>query len=182
MPDSLRSAVRTLLSYANNRDSILIYIDDVHGGKIPFWLTAGKSDLYRYWLKNSENDSITIWMGNPSKHDLTLMLEEDVNVKRLEKEPVNVPIIIKQPDITLLRVKPLEEIPVYWDYAFSTAFAMNQTYLAHWSKGGENSLSSGLDMNAGAKYVNNEAKTQWINTGTVAVREYHHAGERHPNQ
>ena len=85
MPDSLRSAVGTLLAYTGNRDSILLYLEDIHGRKTPFWITTGKNDLYRYWLKNAANDSITVWMGNPSKHELTMILEEDVNVKRLEK-------------------------------------------------------------------------------------------------
>ena len=167
MPDSLRSAVRTLLAYTGNRDSILLYLEDIHGRKTPFWITTGKDDQVRYWLKNSANDSITVWMGNPSKHELTMILEEDVNVKRLEKVIPEMRIITREPKLSLLEVKPLEEIPVYWNYEFSSAFAMNQTYLSHWAKGGENSLSTGLDIKGAAKYVDKAAKIQWINTGRL---------------
>ena len=67
MPDSLRLAVETLLSYTDQRDSILLFFNDIRGEKTPFWLTSRKDDLYRYWVKNYKNDSITIWMGNPFK-------------------------------------------------------------------------------------------------------------------
>ena len=167
MPDSLRSAVGTLLAYTGNRDSILLYLEDIHGRKTPFWLTAGKSDQIRYWLKNFANDSITVWMGNPSKHELTMILEEDVDVKRLEKVIPEMRIITREPKLSLLEVQPLKDIPVYWNYEFSSAFLMNQTYLSHWAKGGENSLSTGLDIKGAANYVDKAAKIRWINTGRL---------------
>ncbi len=164
MLDSLRYAVETLLSYTAERDSILLFINDILGQKTPFWLTQGKNDLYRFWVKNYENDSITIWMGNPSKYDLMLIMEEDLEVVRLEKEGVDdLPIISVEPEMSLAEVEPLAEIPVYWDYDFSSSFTLNQTYFSNWSKGGENSFSGLLDVNVGAIYTNTEAKTQWTN-------------------
>ncbi len=168
MPDSLRYAVETLLSHTFRRDSILLFFHDVKDQKTPFWLTTGEDDLYRYWVKNYRNDSITIWMGNPSKYDITLILEEDLRVKRMEKEEaVDIPITLVKPDTSLAEVKPLEEIPVYWDYDFSSSFALNQTYFSNWSKGGENSLSSLLDIKGKARYTNTEAQTQWTNSGRL---------------
>jgi hypothetical protein len=164
MLDSLRYAVETLLSHTAERDSILLFINDILGQKTPLWLTQGNNDLYRFWVKNYENDSITIWMGNPSKRDIMLILEEDLDVVRLEKEEVDhVPIISVEPEMSLAEVKPLAEIPVYWDYNFSSSFTLNQTYFSNWSKGGENSFSGLLDVNVGAIYTNTEAKTQWTN-------------------
>jgi hypothetical protein len=178
MLDSLWYAVETLLQHTAGRDSTLIYINDILGQKTPFWLTQGKNDLYRFWVRNYEDDSITIWMGNPSKHEIMLILEEDLDVVRLEKEGVeDVQIITKEPEMSLAEVEPLAEIPVYWDYDFSSTFTLNQTYFSNWSKGGENSFSGLLDVNVGAIYTNTEAKTQWTNTarwnfGTLITDQY----------
>ncbi len=177
MPDSLRHAVETLLAYTVRRDSILVFLNDVQGHRTPLWLSVGKDELYRYWVKNYNNDSITIWMGNPAKYDISLVLEEDLHVERMEKEGVDdIPIIRVSPEMSLAKIQPLEEIPVYWDYGFSTSFGLNQTYLSNWSKGGENSLSGLLDINGTAIYTNTEGKTQWtnaarLNYGTIITEE-----------
>lgn len=178
MLDSLQYAIETLLSHTAERDSILLFINDILGQKTPFWLTHGKNDLNRFWVKNYDNDSITIWIGNPSERDIMLILEEDLDVVRLEKEGVDdVQIISVEPEISLAKVEPLAEIPVYWAYDFSSSFTLNQTYLSNWSKGGENSFSGLLDINVGAIYTNTEAKTQWTNNarwnfGTLITEQY----------
>jgi hypothetical protein len=178
MLDSLRYAVETLLAHTAERDSILLFFNDILGQKTPFWLTRGKNDLYRFWVKNYENDSITIWMGNPSEREIMLILEEDLDVVRLEKEGMDdLQIITKEPEMSLAEVVPLAEIPVYWDYDFSSSFTINQTYFSNWSKGGENSFSGLLDVNVGALYTNTEAKTQWTNTarwnfGTIITDQH----------
>jgi hypothetical protein len=178
MPDSLRTAVETILTHTAQRDSILLYFNDIRGHKSPFWLTAGTDDLYRYWVKNYKNDSITIWMGNPSKHDITMILEQDVDVNRLDKVVVeDLPITEVRPLRSLAKVEPLKEIPVYWDYSFSSTFALNQTFLSNWAKGGENSFSNMLDISGEAKHTNKEEKTEWTNSfrlkyGSTITEEY----------
>lgn len=178
MPDSLRTAVETILSHTAQRDSILLYFNDIRGQKTPFWLTTGTDDLYRYWVKNYKNDSITIWMGNPSKQDITMILEQDVDVNRLNKVVIeSLPITEVRPLRSLAKVEPLKEIPVYWDYSFSSSFALNQTFLSNWAKGGENSFSNMLDINGEAKHTNKEEKTEWTNSfrlkyGSTITEEY----------
>jgi hypothetical protein len=169
MPDSLRVAVKTLIDYSINRDSILLQINDIAGHKTPLWLTSGKEDIFRYWVKNSKNDSITVWIGNPSRRNLTLALEEDINVERLERKMVDdVPFTTLKPDRSLARVKPLKEIPIYWSKLLTSAFSLNQNYLSkYWAKGGESSFSSMLDVNARTEYNNREAKTKWLSTGRL---------------
>ncbi len=168
MPDSLKQAVGTLLDHTYNRDSVLVYITDVRGQRMPFWLSAERDDVYRYWVKNNNNDSITLWIGNPSKFDVSLTLEENVNVERMRKKMAqDFPVTSRQPQTNLLNLKPLQEIPVYWNYAFSTAFILNQTFLSNWAKGGENSLSSMLDIHGKAEYNNKAAKTEWANSGRL---------------
>ena len=168
MPDSLRLAVKTLLSYTDSRDSILLYLNDLNGNKTPLWLTTGKDDFYRFWVKNYKNDSITIWVGNPAKHDITLILEEDINVNRLTKEAADdIAITLAKPQKTLAKAEPLKLIPIYWNYIISNTFGLNQTYLSNWSKGGENSLSGLLDIKGTAKFTNNEIKTQWTSSARL---------------
>lgn len=168
MPDSLLRAVETIISYTIKRDSILIYFNDIQGQRTPFWLTSGNDELYRYWVRNYKNDSITIWMGNPSKNDITMILEEDVNLNRLTKETAeHIPITLVRPQLSLAKVEPLKEIPVYWSYGFSSAFALNQTYLSFWSKGGENSFSTMIDIQGNAKYTGNDSKMQWNNSARL---------------
>jgi len=124
--------------------------------------------MFRYWVKNDRNDSITIWVGNPARNSVRLMLEQDVNIKRIEKATVDeIPIIDVFPAFTLAEVEPLKKIPVYWMYDFSTSLAFSQTYLSNWAKGGESSISTVLDIKGLAKYTNNESKTSWTNNGRL---------------
>jgi hypothetical protein len=168
MPDSLHFAVRTLLDYTDRRDSILLFVSDTYGRRVPFWLTTEKDDPQRYWVRNIDNDSITIWIGNPSKHEITLELEDDVYVERLEKMVADdIPITTIQPQRLLSTIQPLEEIPVFWSYSMSNAFTLNQTYLSNWAKGGESSLAAMFDIRAGATYTNKQTDRTWENSGRL---------------
>ncbi len=166
--DSLRVAAETLLSYAYQRDSIPLFFSDIKGRSTPFWLTAGKDELFRYWVSNAGNDSITIWMGNPSKYELTMILEDEVHVERMEVQQADdIPITTARPERTLARLRPIEEIPIYWDHGITSSFSLNQNYLSNWAKGGESSFSSMLDINATAKYTNKESQVTWTNRGRL---------------
>jgi len=168
MPDSLKIAVQTIMDYTETRDSILIYLNNADGRKIPFWLSTREDDYYRFWVKNYSNDSLTVWIGNPGKYDITLLLEDNVNVERREKKLVDdIPITTLTPTRTLARITPLERIPVYWKYGFSSAFTLNQNYFSNWVKGGENSLTSMLDVSGRADYTNTATKDRWINNGRL---------------
>lgn len=177
-PDSIEVAVQTLIDYTETRDSILIYVRGVDGRRMPFWLSSERNEIYRYWVKNMENDSITLWIGNPDKYDITLRLEENVNVERRRKKLADdIPIFEGEPERGLKKINELAEIPIYWNYALASAFTLNQTYLSNWAKGGENSLSSVLDINAGAQYNNKASKIQWDNSariryGTIITEEH----------
>jgi hypothetical protein len=166
--DSLRAAVNAIAEFTYRRDSILIYFSDLTGNQQPFWLTSEEDDLKRYWIKNRKNDSITIWVGNPSKSEISLLLEDDVNINRMEKILANdIPITTHEPNTSLVKVEPLKAIPVYWEYGFSSSFALNQTYLSNWSKGGESSLSTMLDIKGEAAYHDKATKTEWKNDGRI---------------
>jgi hypothetical protein len=175
--DSLQFAVNRLLEFSRERDSTIIWVNDLHGHRTPFWLTRGDNEAYRFWVKNFNNDSITVWIGNPASDEISLMLEDDVSINRLTKEKIDfLPEFIEIPKRELVPMKPLEPEPVYWDYTLNGVFSMNQTYLTNWTKGGESSFATIIDLQADAVYNNKEAKTQWINTvrlnfGTLSTKE-----------
>ncbi|HPF94530.1 MAG TPA: hypothetical protein PLV65_11340, partial [Tenuifilaceae bacterium] len=111
MIDSIRVAVESLIDYTYRRDSILINLSDDFGHRTPYWLSSQNDDLLRFWVKNAKNDSITIWLGNPLKNEISLRLEDDINVNRLEKKTVDdLPFISASPNRQLAKLKPLKEI------------------------------------------------------------------------
>jgi hypothetical protein len=168
MPDSLHIAINTLLEYTNKRDSIFLQIKDSRGRRRPVWLTDGREGLFRYWVKNSKNDSVTVWIGNPSKSELSIILDEDVNVEQVEKRMIDdFPFTTLKPDRTLVKVTPLKEIPIFWNYGLLSSYALNGNYLSNWARGGESSVSSMLDISGKADYNNKEAKMKWTNSGRL---------------
>jgi len=176
--DSVQQAIESLLSYTIQKDSTRLMINDLYGDKSPLWITSGNSDYFRFWVKNYKNDSITLWIGNPARNEITLLLEDDIDFNRLEKEEVaHIPVTIPEPDRSLAPIELLEAMPVFWDYEASSAFSFNQTYLSNWTKGGESSLATMLDLMGQATYNNTTLKTQWINSarlqyGTLITQEH----------
>ena len=175
--DSLQYAVNTLLEYTSQRDSTLLFVNDMYGNRSPFWLTQGDDQAYRYWVKNYNNDSITVWIGNPAPNEISLLLEDDVSINRMMKEDIDyLPRFVVIPERSLLEMEELEPEPIYWDVGLGASFTLNQTYLANWSKGGESSFATVLDLLGEATYNNKEANTQWINSmrinwGTIRTKE-----------
>ncbi|MCK5067612.1 MAG: DUF3078 domain-containing protein [Bacteroidales bacterium] len=175
--DSLQYAVNKLLEFTEERDSTMVLINDMSGRKTPFWLTTGSDEAYRFWVKNYNNDSLTLWLGNPGTNEISLLLEDDVNFNRLVKEDVqHLPTFVKDPEISLLTMDMIEPEPIFWDFGFLSAFVLNQTYLSNWTKGGESSFSTMMDLQGEATYNNKDANTQWINTarikfGTIRTEE-----------
>ena len=178
MPDSLRLAVETLLAHAYQRDSVLLHIHDLAGRETPFWLSAKETDPYRFWVRNAENDSVTIWLGNPSSNTLALVLEEGINIERLEKQTADdIPLTSAVPKRVLATLTPIEEIPIYWNFGFNSSFALNQNYLSNWARGGESSLAGMIDISGRAVYDDKANKVQWTSSGrlrygTIRTREH----------
>jgi len=167
IPKRLKMAVDQLIDYTWKRDSIQLFINDVNGRKTPFWLRAGVDDPKRYWLKNINNDSITIWIGNPDKFDISMFLEEEVSISRMTKITMEeVPITTAHPTTKLVKIEPLEEIPVYWNHEINSNLLFSQTFLSdNWAKGGESALSTLLDVKGSLGYK--KKKTKWINSGRL---------------
>ncbi len=170
MPDSLNAAVQTLLDYTGKRDSILIYINNNEGASKPFWLSTGKDELQRYWVRNHRDDSVSLWMGNPDRNNLSLALEDDILIDRIKKETIDeLTFTMAMPKVSLAKIEPFKEIPIFWTYNFSTSFALSENFLSNWVQGGENSVSSLLDIQGEAVYVNKTTKTEWTTDGRLKL-------------
>jgi DUF3078 family protein len=175
--DSLQQAINTLLTFNQERDSTLLMINDMYGHKTPYWLTTGSDNASRFWVKNYNNDSITLWVGNPAANEISLLLEDDVNFSRLLKEEIHyLSSFVEKPKRNLQKMTMLEPEPIYWDYEMSNLLSISQTYLANWTKGGESSFSTIMDVTGSATYNNKESKIQWINVarlkfGTIMTQE-----------
>lgn len=70
----------------------------------------------------------------------------------------------------------LKPEPIYWDFEMSNLLTISQTYLSNWTKGGESTFSTIVDVTGNATYNNKDAKTQWINIarlkfGTIMTQE-----------
>ena len=166
--DSVHYAIATLLAYNEQRDSTRILLNDMYGKKTPLWITQGSGETLRFWVKNYRSDSITLWIGNPAADEISLLLEDAIDVNRMEKLDIHhLPERLAQPERNLVKMSLLVPDPYYWDYNFSSAFTFNQTYLSNWSKGGESSLTTMLDIMGGATYNNKEDNTQWINSARI---------------
>lgn len=176
-PDSIQLAIATLMAHNLQRDSSLIFIDDMFGNLTPYWLNSGRDETFRFWVKNFNNDSLSLWIGNPGSGQLSLLMEDDVNFNRMVKENISfLPSFLEQPRRALKEMTLLEAEPIYWNYEMSNLFGLSQTYLSNWTKGGESTLSTTIDVMGKATYNNKDAGSQWISFarwkfGTIWTKE-----------
>ena len=155
--DSIKTAVNVLLKYLETRDSSILYFTGSTGHEYPMWLNSRSDVMIRYWLKNDLNDSVTVWIGNPAENTIGLYLENGVSFTRPAKQG-NVSearIDIKEQDNTkLVDVRKIITKSAYWKYRTEASFALNQGMVSNWVKGGENSISTALDITWYADYSN----------------------------
>jgi len=145
------------LNYLEDRDSTIIYFTGIDNQVTPVWFNS-KSDRYtRYWLKNDLADSVTVWIGNQARDTFGLYLEKEVTFKRPPKQGnysdarINVKEIDKS---TLLEIQKVYIKPHYWKDRLEANFILSQAALSNWVKGGENSLSTAMDITEYANYEN----------------------------
>jgi hypothetical protein len=115
----------------------------------------------RYWLKNEFSDSVTIWLGNPARNTIGLYLEKGVNFRRPVRQGhyAKAKINIKPLDNTkLLGIQNIALKSQFWKYHTETSFILNQASLSNWVRGGENSVSTALDVTGYANYNNKALK------------------------
>jgi hypothetical protein len=159
--DSIKVAVASLMKYLEERDSSVIRFKGIGKTVIPVSMNSRSNVMMRYWLKNEFSDSVTVWIGNTSRDTIGLYLEQGVNFRRPVKQGnySDPKINIRSLDNSkLLEVQKIIVKPQYWKYHSEASFILSQTALTNWVRGGENSVSSLMDITGFADYKNNVLK------------------------
>ena len=159
--DSIKAAVISILNYLDERDSTVISLTGLGKSVTPIMMNSKSEKVMRYWLKNEFSDSVTIWLGNPARNTIGLYLEKGVNFRRPVRQGhyANAKINIKPLDNTkLLGIQNIALKSQFWKYHTETSFILNQASLSNWVRGGENSVSTALDVTGYANYNNKALK------------------------
>ena len=170
--DSMQVAVKMLLDYLEERDSTIVNITGSGHNVTPIWLNSKSQMMHRYWLKNDLNDSVTVWIGAPSRNTIGLYLEQGVNFRRPVKEGVYSDARIEVQEVDRSKLLEIQKITVksqYWKFRSESSFALNQSSLTNWVKGGESSISVSTDITGYANYNN---KTLKLTSGNFARLKY----------
>jgi hypothetical protein len=159
--DSLKVAVNELLDYMASRDSSIVYFRGPGNAIVPVWMTS-KPDgtMKRFWLKNEFADSVTVWIGNEGKNLFGLYLEQGINFRKPMRQEnyAEARINVQTIDKSKLEKQNIILKTHYWDYRTESSVVLSQSALSNWVKGGENSISSALDVTAYADYKRPELK------------------------
>ncbi len=170
--DSLEVAVRSLTGFLEARDSTLLKLVSETGRSTDVWLNSRSDNLSRFWLPGGENDSVTVWVGSPSRNVISLKAEEGVLFKkqlwhdRYANTRVNV---ITANDEDLRKVELSKVKPNYWRYRGDMSYLLSQGAVSNWAKGGENNISSVLDVTGYLDYNNKVTKITSSTTGRFAL-------------
>lgn len=159
--DSIKVAVKSLLNFLEERDSTVINITGAGGTVTPIWMNSRSDRMMRYWLKNEFSDSVIIWIGNPMRNTIDLNLEQGVSFRRPVRQGnyAEARINLKALDNSkLLNVQKINVKNQYWIYKTEASFVLTQGALSNWVKGGENSISTALDITGYADYKNKALK------------------------
>jgi hypothetical protein len=170
--DSIEVAVKLLMNYLEERDSSVISFTGINNAYTPVWLNSKTDQMTRFWLKNELSDSVTVWIGNPSRNTIGLYLEHGVNFRRPVKQGnySDARINIQALDNSkLLDVQKIVTKPQYWKYRSEASFVFSQSALTNWVKGGENSISTLLDITGYADYNNKALKLSSNNFARVKL-------------
>jgi hypothetical protein len=155
--DSVKAAVGVLLDYLEARDSSMISFSGTGNKNYQFWLNSKSASMLRFWLKNDLNDSVTVWIGNADRDKIGLYLEHGVSFNRPSKQAnvsearIN---IEPQDNSKLIGIQKILTKSQFWKYHTEASFALNQGLVSNWVKGGENSISTALDVTWFADYSN----------------------------
>lgn len=158
--DSIRVAVKSLIDYVQQRDSIIINFTGTGQSTIPMWLNTRSGTMKRYWLKNEFNDSVTVWIGNEGRNTVGLYLEQGINFRKPMKQANYSQASINAPKIDRSKLEK-QNIVVrkrYWNYRNESSMIFSQSALSNWVKGGENSISTALDITGYADFKKPEIK------------------------
>jgi hypothetical protein len=168
MGDSLEAAVSSLIGYLETRDSTLVRVTGETGRGTGIWLNSQSDNLVRFWLPDGEGDSVTVWLGSPARNTISLRAEEGVLFKkqiwydRYANTRVNVTTSVEE---NIRRVALSKIKPDLWRFKSDLSYLLSQGAISNWAKGGENNISSVLDVTSAMNYNNKVTK---VNSSTSA--------------
>jgi hypothetical protein len=159
--DSISSAVKTLTSYLKERDSTVVKFGGVGGSVIPVWLNSKSGKMTRYWLKNDYSDSVTVWIGSTDWNSIGMYLEEGIMFRRPSKQTNISDAQLNLKKVNTANLQDVNKVyikPIAWRVRSEANFVLNQAFMSNWVKGGENSLSTAMDISGFADYNNKQLK------------------------
>ncbi len=159
--DSIKVAVKSLIDYVQQRDSTIINFAGDGRPALPVWLnTRNSGTMRRYWLKNEFNDSVTVWIGNEGRNTVGLYLEQGINFRKPMKQSdySQAKINVQKVDRSTLEKQNIVVKKHYWNYRTESSMIFSQSALSNWVKGGENSVSTALDITGYADFKKPEIK------------------------
>ncbi len=166
--DSLQAAVNSLVSYLEVRDSTRIRLTSEAGRGSDVWLNSLSDNLVRFWLPDGEGDSVTVWVGSPIRNTISLRAEEGVLFRKQawHDQHVDTRVNVTTAQEEDLRRVALSRIkPELWKFKTDLSYLLSQGVVSNWAKGGENNISSVLDVTSAVNYSN---KVTRVNSATSA--------------
>ena len=166
--DSIEAAVRSLAEYLRERDSTRIKLIAETGRGTELWLNGRSDNLVRFWLPGGEYDSLSVWVGSPAHNTLSLKAEKGVMFgKQLwDDSHIDTRVDVTTAEAEELRKVELSRVrPDYWKFRTDMSYLLSQGIISNWAKGGENSVSTLLDVTSAIDYSNKDTK---VNSSTTA--------------
>lgn len=170
--DSLEAAVTSLIGYLETRDSTLVTITGESGRGTAMWLNSLSDNLVRFWLPDGEGDSVTVWLGSPMRNTISLRAEAGVMFK---KQLWHDQYADTRVNVTTAREEELRRValskikPDYWKLRTDISYLLSQGVVSNWAKGGENNISSVLDITSALNYNNKVTKVNSSTWGRFAL-------------
>jgi hypothetical protein len=159
--DSIKTAIKSLLNFLEERDSSVISLTGISDLKTPVWINSKSGKIVRFWLKNEFSDSVTVWIGGVSRNTLGLYLEEGVIFRRPTKQSGFAKAQLSLNKINSSRLQDMKKNyikPQYWRFRTESALTLTQASLTNWVTGGESSISTSMDITGYANYDNKTAE------------------------
>jgi hypothetical protein len=168
MSDSLQAAVTSLVGYLEARDSTQLKICGENGRSTDVWLNSRSGNLIRFWLPGGDNDSVTVWIGSPERNTMSLKAEEGVLFR---KQVWHDRYVDTHVNVSTFREENLRNVvlssirPQYWKFKSDISYLLSQGIISNWASGGENNISSVVDITGALNYNNKVTK---VNSATTA--------------
>ena len=172
MSDSLEAAVKSLIGYLEDRDSTLLKVTGENGRGTDVWLNSMSDNLVRFWLPDGKGDSVTVWVGSPERNTLSLKAEEGIQFR---KETWHDRYVDTRVNVTTAREENLRKValsrikPEYWRYRSEISYLLSQGMFSNWAKGGDDNVSSVLDITNSWNYNNKVTNVSSASTLRTAL-------------